>query len=96
MPEANTVDKNKRFDELTYGVTGKLKRMSYFQDDSGQVYRSMRVATMGATIKINVTEDQYKQQESNVGAMVTCVGEIEYDGKTDRAKFLYGSVTVVK
>lgn len=91
------MDKNQRFDELTYGVTGKLKRLSYYQDDeSGQVYRSMRVATMGATIKIPVTEGQYKEQEANVGRLVTCVGEIEYDGKTDRTKFLYGSVTVVK
>lgn len=90
------MDKNQRFDDLTYGVTGKLKRLSYYQDDdTGRVYRSMRVATMGATVKINVTEEQYKEQESNVGRIVTCIGEQEFDAKTDRVKFLYGTVTVL-
>lgn len=91
------MDKTKRYDGICYGVTGKLKRLSYYQDDdSGQIYRSARVATMGATVKINLTAEQYAAHEKDVGSVVTCVGEQELDAKTDRVKFLYGAINVVK
>jgi len=83
--------------ELTYAYAGKLKRVSVYQnEETGEIYRSLRIAGIGATIKVVVDAEQADKHQKDVGKMVIARGEQEYDAKTDRCKFLYGSVELAK